>query len=272
MASLGLDEKNQIFKAAEEAAQLGANVLKSYYGNLPKVSKKELAGLVTEADLESEKVITEHLLKKYPKYSILGEEQAFDAGYKEESESEGRWIIDPLDGTTNYVHQFHIFCISIGFEYKGKTLVGLVHVPLLGQTFKAIKGHGAFLNDQPISCSDKRTITDSLLATGFFPEDKKALGEQLKIFSHLISQARGVRRSGSAAYDLCMVAQGVFDLFWEKNLSPWDTSAGALLVEEAGGKVTTYTGDEYNPFKKSIVASNQHLNSYAVEQLKSHCL
>lgn len=243
--------------AAQSAAGLAAKVLLDYFGRLTKVSEKFQAGLVTEADVASEKVIQAELQRMYPA-QFLGEESSGAA--KPPWPTEGNWwIVDPLDGTTNYVHRFPIFCISIGLMWQGELVLGLVHVPMLKTTYTATKGGGAFRDGQPIKVSDRSEIRDSLLATGFFRDKPEALREQLDIFKKLVFEARGIRRAGAAAYDLCLVAEGVFDAFWEKSLAPWDTAAGTVLVREAGGMVTDYKGNEYHHNADSILASSKKL-------------
>ncbi|OFZ14016.1 MAG: hypothetical protein A2Z20_10385 [Bdellovibrionales bacterium RBG_16_40_8] len=251
---LNLDKAAQV---ALKAAIKGRYVLLEYFGRLSQVSEKNQAGLVSEADLESERVITEYLLAEFPAMRVLGEESDYKnpgQGPDISERKNGLWIIDPLDGTTNYVHKFPIYCVSIGLEYDGELVVAACDVPMLNKTYSAIKGRGAYVNDQKIYVSNRQKLTESLLATGFSAYDKST--EQLEIFASLVNEVRGIRRAGSAACDLCMVAEGIFDGYWEKNLSPWDTAAGALIVTEAGGVVTSYDSDSYSPFDKTIVAGN----------------
>lgn len=243
---------------ALRACRAGREVLLSHFGKLEHVEKKFQAGLVSEADREAEKTITEVLKKSYPRSEVLGEESAH-LGAKVESGRggpEGRWILDPLDGTTNYIHRFPIFCISLGLEISGRLEIAVIDVPMLNETYTAIRGQGAFVNGQKIRVSETASLEDALLATGFFPEDKPALQEQIRLFSSIVGEVRGIRRAGAAAYDLTQVARGVFDGFWEKNLKPWDVAAGQLLVEEAGGKVVTYEGKPHDPYQTSILAGN----------------
>lgn len=257
-----MPENNENWKkaleAALEAAQLAEEVLLKYWGELKHVSEKLHAGLVSEADQESEKVIQAHLKKAFPDIHFLGEEGSFENPQKiTDLPTKGSyWIVDPLDGTTNYVHQFPIFCTSIGLMVDGDMKCGVIRVPILKETFSAVKGGGAFLNGKKLQVSRTQNLKDTLLATGFFADNEPCLDEQLKIFSELIRNCRGIRRPGAAAYDLCMVAKGVFDCFWERNLNSWDTAAGILLVQEAGGSVKTYRGEQYHPFKNSLVAGN----------------
>lgn len=261
---------SKALKAAEMAADLGREVLLRYFGNLSQIEEKEMAGLVSEADLEAERVIAECLQRELPGSDILGEEESFNTGVVEEkNHPNGRWVIDPLDGTTNYIHRVPIYCISIGLEVDGEYVLGLVDVPGLKDRYHAVQGCGAFKNGQPIQVSQRKRLEEGLLATGFFPPNKEALHEQIEVFASLIDKIRGIRRIGTAAFDLCMVAEGVFDVYWEKNLSPWDTAAGYVLVKEAGGLVTTFDSDQYSPFDKSIVAGGPNLQPIVKNEILS---
>ena len=254
----------EILTSARKACRQGRDVLLDYYGRLSRVQEKDQAGLVTEADIESEKVITEFLLKEYPNIDILGEEsfakKNLDNKRPDKITQQPCWILDPLDGTTNYVHQFPVFCISLGLMVDDEIVVAVVDAPIMQQVFCAIKNQGSYLNDKPINVSKRSELKDSLLATGFFSQNKSLLTEQLDIFSRLINHTRGVRRAGAAAYDLCMVASGVFEGFWEQNLMPWDTAAGRLIVREAGGIVTDFKGEKYHPLQNSILAANPFIH------------
>jgi myo-inositol-1(or 4)-monophosphatase len=251
-------ELEKILKTAVQACDIGQKILQDYFGRISDINEKELAGLVSEADIESEKAITQYLRREYPDFDILGEEGAFkDPSSQSRLKQPGRWCIDPLDGTTNYVHQLPIYCVSIGFEWEGETVAGAIHVPFLNKVYSGYKGGGAFVNGKRMKVSQRETIEKSLLATGFSSYDKAALEKQIKIFTHLVGRARGVRRAGSAAYDLCLVAEGVFDGYWESRLQPWDTSAGSLFVREAGGVVTNYQGDDYRSEMPSLIAGNR---------------
>jgi myo-inositol-1(or 4)-monophosphatase len=253
---------------AVAATYEGRQVLLKHFRNLTAVREKHRAGLVSEADLESEQVITAYLKKCYPQIPMLGEEGSYAKGH---AELPGRdfWVLDPLDGTTNYVHGFHVFCISLALVLDGAIQLAVVDVPILKDTYHAIAGQGAFKNKNPIRVSKTSAMKDSLLATGFFSDDHPALDEQLKIFSRLVYKARGIRRAGAAAYDLCCVAEGVYDAFWEKNLKPWDTAAGVLLVREAGGVAKNYEGSEYEITNPSLIASNTALLEPLLEELRS---
>lgn len=256
-------EQNQWSSAlyiAIKAVRAGREVLQHYYGRLEHVEEKFQAGLVSEADKESEKAIFDYLRKNFPNDEFLGEESTLDLTKIQDMKPAGkvgRWIVDPLDGTTNYIHRFPIFCISLGYEVEGKIKLAVIDVPMLGEVYTAIEGQGAYVNGRRIHVSDTPNIKKSLLATGFFSEDEVSLEEQLRIFSTVVREARAIRRPGAAAYDLAQVARGVFDGFWERNLKPWDSAAGILLVREAGGEVVTYTGKDYHPYNNSLIAGNK---------------
>jgi myo-inositol-1(or 4)-monophosphatase len=252
---MNLTETNAALSAAIKAARLGREVLLNYLGRLERVEEKFQQGLVSEADKESEKVIFDYLRKNFPSDLFLGEESTADVHNIQQVKGR-RWVVDPLDGTTNYIHRFPVFCISISLEIDGEPQVGVIDVPLLGEVYTATKGGGARVNGQILKVSQSQQLKDTLLATGFFGDNEPVLKEQLKIFSQVVRKCRGIRRAGAAAYDLCMVARGVFDAYWEKGLKPWDSSAGVLLVREAGGVVSSYRGETYSPYHKTLLAGN----------------
>lgn len=251
----------EVLKKALSTVRNGRELLLSYYGQLKQVESKLHAGLVSEADRESEKLIKHGLSQINPTWEFLGEEESFAKGdINLHAGSQPRWILDPLDGTTNYIHQFPIFCISLALEWQGQLQLAIIDCPMTQETFTAIRGQGAYRNGKKISTSATHQLSDSLLATGFFPDNQEALLDQLKVFSELIKKCRGIRRAGAAAYDLCMVAQGTFDGFWEPNLKPWDVAAGQLLVEEAGGRVVNRSGKKHSPYDNYIIATNDQLS------------
>lgn len=261
--------KKSRFEAAMGAVDIGRACLLGYFGKISQIESKEKAGLVSEADRTCEELMKKELARLCPDVDFLGEETSFlnhETEFK--SSSKARWILDPLDGTTNFIHQFPIFCISLALEVNGKMEIGIVDMPMLNQTWTAICGEGAFCNGKKISVSKTTEFSNALLSTGFFAEEPAYLDEQLHMFSHFVRIARGIRRPGAAAYDLALVSSGVFDLFWEKNLKPWDTAAGQVLIEEAGGVLRTYEGNEYSPFEKSIIAGNPVLVEKFLAQLK----
>ncbi|MDX9732262.1 MAG: inositol monophosphatase family protein [Bdellovibrionales bacterium] len=251
---------------AERAADLASEVLKKHYGRLARVDEKFQAGLVSEADRESEAVIKRVLLEAFPDHQILGEETGLSYS-SEAAPSNALWMIDPLDGTTNYVHRVPFFCISIGLEVEGTLLMGLVDAPLLGARYHAIQGQGAFLNGQPIAVSKREMFRDGLFATGFSSADH-TLDEQMELVAHVIRNARGIRRLGAAALDLCLVAEGIFDGFWEKNLQPWDTAAGVLIAREAGAIATDFEGRFFEPKMKSVLCASSYQHAGLLEIMK----
>ena len=249
------------FRAADKANQ----VLLKHYGHLTKIEEKFRAGLVTEADRESEDVIKAEILQAFPGDSIWGEETGLSSS---PADSQRMWMVDPLDGTTNYVHRFPMFCISIGLEVDGILRVGVVDAPKLNQRFHAVSGGGAFLNGEKISTSGCSRFQDALFATGFSSQDQD-LEPQFHLLRASITKARGIRRAGSAALDLCYVAHGVFDGFWERNLAVWDTAAGAIIAREAGAIVTTMEGANFRPSDKSILACTPAVHAEVLAEMRA---
>jgi myo-inositol-1(or 4)-monophosphatase len=240
--------KNTLKKAALEAGQL----MKERFNSGFRVDTKDgVNDLVTEVDHASEKLIMEIIRSAFPDHFILSEEVGeikMDSSYK--------WIIDPIDGTVNYANGIPICCVSIGVEYEGKMILGAVYNPFMDEFFFAEKNAGAYLNDLRIHVSDKDNVIHSCLVTGFPYTYLEMTNGPLEVFGRLIRKGIPVRRLGSAAIDLCWVAAGRFDGFYEHKLNPWDSAAGFLLVEEAGGKVTDFEGNPYSPYQPHIVATN----------------
>lgn len=247
--------------AAHAAKEAGA-VLIRLFGQVNRIVKKGEIDLVTEADLQAEKTILDAIGRDFPKDRTLAEETG------EEGERSDRiWIIDPLDGTTNFAHSFPFFAVSIALEVEKEIVLGLVYNPFMNECFQAVKGGGAFLNDQPIRVSETRRLGDALLATGFPYDIHERPDEVLKFFRRMIASAQGVRRAGAAAIDLCYVAAGRLDGFWEEGLKPWDTAAGMLILSEAGGELRTYEGRPYSPYERTLVASNAFILQPMLETL-----
>jgi myo-inositol-1(or 4)-monophosphatase len=219
--------------------------------------------LVTEWDLKSQEWITSRIKARFPDHDFLVEE-----GGLERRSSSLCWVLDPLDGTTNFVHGFPVYCVSLALLEGKEILLGLIHNPELKETYWAIKGQGAFCNGRPIRVSAVPRISQSLLATGFPYNIKKTHRRVVRRFENVLARSQGVRRPGSAAMDLCWVAGGVYDGFWEEYLKPWDTAAGILLVEEAGGRVTDFSGRSGPLFKKQILATNGQFHQELLELLK----
>lgn len=245
-----------------EAAHAAGRVLLKYYEKKIGVREKKGAGLVTDADLESEAAAIRILKKARPDFGILTEESP-----PTPSSSGGRWIIDPLDGTTNYVHRFPMFCVSIAAEWENEIVAGVIFHPILKETYVATRGGGAFLNKKKLRVSSTRELSSSLLTTGFTYRKDEWLRAEMTAFEKLSKVARAIRRPGSAALDLAYTARGVFDGFWERRLSPWDVAAGALLVQEAGGKVTDFLGNPFRVDCAELAASNSLLHSALLQTL-----
>jgi len=244
------------------AARKAGNAIIGLLGKLKSVRHKGEIDLVTEADHKAEAIIISAIQKVFPRHGILSEE----AGKKRMSSSY-RWLIDPLDGTTNFAHGFPFFSISIALEHKGELLLGVVFDPLRKEMFVAGRGAGAYLNGRPIRASSVTTLKDSLLVTGFSYDIKKLKDNNVQHFSDFLFRTQGVRRVGSAALDMCYVASGRLDGFWELNLNPWDTAAATLIVRESGGIVSKLDGGKFTPYDRNIVASNGLLHKQMLQVL-----
>jgi myo-inositol-1(or 4)-monophosphatase len=233
-------EKDQMINVAIEAALEAGKYLKANVGKFRQLERKigQETNLVTEIDKGSEALIIRTIRSRYPDHAILGEEGGASAGT-----SDVKWIIDPLDGTTNFTHGLPLFCVTIGIEYRGEIIAGAIYDPNADELFTAEKGKGAFLNGARIRVTAADTLINSLLVTGFPYNIKENPGKVVEHFTTFLPLAQGVRRLGSAAIDLAYVACGRFDGYWEVFLHPWDKAAGILLVKEAGGTVTNFNGD-----------------------------
>jgi myo-inositol-1(or 4)-monophosphatase len=241
-------------EAALSAAKEAGEMLRKGFGWQHSVRYKGEVDLVTEVDEQAEQVIREILLGAFPAHGMLAEEGGAHAG-----EEDVRWIVDPLDGTTNYAHGLPIFCVSIALERAGEIILGVVHDPIRDEVYVAERGGGATLNGEPIKVSDTEELIQALIATGF-PYDRAAMPEALELFGRFAANTRGMRRLGSAALDLCYVASGRLDGYYERGIWPWDLAAGSVIVEEAGGKLTNYRGDPLDLDGREIVASNGPLH------------
>jgi len=241
------------FKAtAIEAARIAGTVLTEHARNGFRVEHKDTVNLVTDADRRAEQAVVDVIKKAYPTHHILAEEQGLRAG----TDSPYKWVIDPLDGTTNFAHGFPAYCVSIGLEYQGRGILGIVLDPTRQELFVAETGRGASLNGAPLRVSRTVTLDSALLVTGFAYDIRESTQNNLDHFARFALRAQGIRRTGSAALDLCYVAAGRFDGFWEIKLQPWDMAAGALIVQEAGGRVTDFKGGRFSIYGQEIVASN----------------
>ena len=249
--------KNKLIKATEA----GAKELKRFFNGKFKISNKEgINNLVTEADHAADKAILQVIHTEFPSHGIVSEESV-----EKVSDSEYKWIIDPIDGTVNFANSIPICCVSIGLEHNGKMLMGAVYNPIMNEFFFAERGKGAMLNDKKISVSDKKEVLTSCLVTGFPYNYLDQPNGPIQVFARLIKKGIPVRRLGSAATDLCWVAAGRFDGFYEHQLNAWDSAAGFLIVEEAGGKVTDLNGAPYSPYQPGIIATNGGIHDELVE-------
>jgi myo-inositol-1(or 4)-monophosphatase len=247
-------------EVAVVAAKAAGEVLHSSFGRQQQIRYKGEVDLVTEVDERAEQTIREILLAAYPDYGVLAEE-----GGRLQGEGDARWIVDPLDGTTNYTHGLPIFSVSIALESAGRTVLGVVYDPLREETYVAEHSRGATLNGEPIKVSSVQELRRALLVTGF-PYDRDEMPAALELFGRFAMLTQGMRRLGSAALDLCYVAAGRLDGYYERGIHAWDVAAGALILEEAGGKVTDYRGSELYLEGREIVASNGRLHP-AITQL-----
>lgn len=251
---------------AKKAAILAGDFIK---GNYEKISSddvltKNRADYVTFVDKEAEKIIISHIMETFPKHSVLAEE----SDIKEGEENTYRWIIDPLDGTTNFIHGFPMFCVSIALEYQGEIIVGVVYEPLRNEMFYASKGEGAFLNNAPISMRKNFDADTALVATGFPFRFVEHIDKYMQLFKLVFENVSGIRRAGSAALDLAYTACGRCDGFFEMCLKPWDVAAGSLLVKEAGGIVSGFSGGTDYVYKGNIVAGEKKVYNVLLNNVK----
>jgi myo-inositol-1(or 4)-monophosphatase len=252
-------ERSVVRQVALEAGVL----LKNLVGRIKQIAHKGEIDLVTEADLQSEKLILESLGRHFPKDTFITEETG-----QHGAASERVWLIDPLDGTVNFAHELPFFAVSIALQVQGETVLGVVHNPCIQELFEAAKGFGAFLNQRRITVSKTSKLVDSLLATGFPYTMHQNPGDVMQRYRNLVVRGQGIRRIGSAAMDLCYVAAGRFAGYWEQDLKPWDTAAGAILVTEAGGWVTDFEGNPFTPYLKTLVASNSLIHEDMIKALR----
>lgn len=258
-------EQLQIFlDIATEAALDAGAIVQSYWGNLNAIEEKGRSGdLVTAADKASEKAILEVLRRHVPEHGILAEE----SGKLGDSSSQYLWAIDPLDGTTNFAHQYPPFGVSVGLLIDGIPQVGVVFDPFHNELFRAAQGLGATRNRQPIRVSETAELRNSLLVTGFAYDRRETSDNNYAEFCHLTHLTQGVRRSGSASIDLCYVSCGRLDGYWERGLSPWDLAAGVVILSEAGGKITAYDGSPWKIESGRILATNGKLHESLSQEL-----
>lgn len=252
-----------MMETALAAARAGGTVLRSKFGTRLHIEEKSAKDLVTEADREAEKAIVDTILDRFPDHNILAEE-----GIYPQTASPYRWIIDPLDGTTNFSHNFPWFAVSIALEHAGEIILGIVYQPYYEELFVAIKGQGTTLNGRPLQVSSTALLERSLLATGFAPASSTSPVNNFDHFLRFQEMAQACRRPGAASLDLACVAAGRFDGFWEMKLKPWDTAAGMLLVTEAGGRVSNFDGAPFSPDQVECLASNGLIHDVMISVLQ----
>ncbi|WP_340103096.1 inositol monophosphatase family protein [Rhodohalobacter sp. 8-1] len=251
---------------ALKAARAGVNTVKEFRDKFLNIKQKGSHDLVTDADFAAEKTILGVLLDNFPDDEVLAEETANSS----ELSKSRTWIVDPIDGTTNFAHNFPIFCVSVALWENREPKVGVVIEINRNEEFTAVKGEGAYLNGEKIFVSEKNNHTDAFVATGFPYNDLSLVDPYLNLFRHLMSELQGIRRPGAASYDLCCVACGRFDGFFEYSLHAWDVAAAALIIQEAGGVVTNWTGGYDWLFGERMVAGNSHIHTYLLEQIVTY--
>ena len=251
---------------AEQIARDAGALLREFYARGVETEYKGDVDLVTEADRASEKLIVSRLKASFPEHGIVGEE-----GTRDRMDREYRWYVDPLDGTTNFAHGFPVFCVSLGLERRrnksdadGELVAGVIYDPLRDEMFTAARGQGANLNGRRMRVSPTPRLSESLVATGF-PSHKRHANPNIHFYQQFTLRSHGVRRAGSAALDLAYVACGRIDAYWELNLNPWDTSAGVLLVQEAGGTVTDFAGGPFQLDSREVLATNGLVREEMIE-------
>jgi myo-inositol-1(or 4)-monophosphatase len=262
-------------RLAVSAAKAAGLLVNTFRGRELTVAYKGAVNIVTEADRQAERLIVERIRKVYPDHLIIGEEGTGGeewirtaAPFSSSPAREPVWFVDPLDGTTNFAHGFPFYCVSIGVEIDGRVAVGVVYDPVRRELFSAIRGKGAFCNGRRLRVSETEKLDQSLLVTGFAYNIRTSRRNNLGHFSRFSLCCRGVRRTGSAALDLCYVAAGRLDGFWEMHLWPWDTAAGSLMVEEAGGRMSAFDGQPYQLRVPELVASNGRIHDEMISVLR----
>jgi len=272
MTNLQAHDHEDFLPTMSAIAREAGALLLSYFDRHIKIEYKGDADLVTAADRASEALIRERIGSLWPGHDVLGEEQGLT-----DRRSEYRWYIDPLDGTTNFAHGYPVFCVSMGLEYlapeqrtegkPGTRIAAVIYDPTRDELFSAVLGHGAHLNGKAIHVSQTAMLKDSLLATGF-PSHKRHKNPNIHFYHQITLHTHGVRRAGSAALDLCNVASGRYDGFWEFNLNPWDTAAGVLIVQEAGGTVTRFDGSPFEVSSRETLATNGLLHEALMAEFR----
>ncbi|MBL7136037.1 MAG: inositol monophosphatase [Candidatus Marinimicrobia bacterium] len=254
--------KEKLFNTALIAAQSSGKYIHEKLNTTLKIDYKGRANMVTQVDRNSEKIITDLIKENFPEHQILAEETT-----PVNNESLFKWIIDPLDGTTNFIHGFPYFAVSIALEYNDEIIMGVVLDPERNELFSAIKERGAYMNKKPIHVSSIKNLSASFLSTGFPYELNEYFYKNIELFRAFFEKSQDIRRVGSAAIDLCYVACGRFEGFWEFDLNPWDVAAGALIVTEAGGKMSDFSGRDFSIYEKQVLATNSLIEKEMLEVL-----
>lgn len=254
---------DSLLSVAADAARQGGAVLEECARTGFHIEHKQLINLVTDADRKAEQRIIDVIHGTFPTHSVLAEER----GLTEQLPSRYKWVIDPLDGTTNFAHGFPAYCVSIGVEWDGCGIIGAVYDPTRDELFTAQIDRGAYLNGVPISVTTTEQLDHALLVTGFAYNIRETPNNNLNHFVRFALKAQGLRRTGTAALDLCYVAAGRFDGFWEVTLNPWDVAAGVVILRESGGRVTDFSGNPHSIYGQEIVASNGSIHQAMLDLL-----
>jgi myo-inositol-1(or 4)-monophosphatase len=257
---------DRLLTVATQASTAAGKILLEYARSGFQVERKNPINLVTDADHAAEQCIIDHIHRHFPDHRTLAEER----GAGVDAPCPYRWIIDPLDGTTNFAHGFPVYAISIGVERDGQLLLGVVYDPTRDELFRAVAGRGAFLNGRSIAVSPTQQLEAALTVTGFAYDIRETANNNLDHFASFALKAQGVRRTGSAALDLCYVAAGRFDGFWELKLSPWDMAGGVVIVREAGGRVTDFRGNAHSVYQPELVASNGRIHQEMLDVIRKN--
>ena len=257
---------NRCLKDAEKIAVKAGKFSLKYFGCPKKVSKKGKTDLFTEIDVKNEAIIREYLMKKYPDFGFFGEES------NNPNNKDFLWIVDPIDGTSNFIHGYPFYCVSIGLAYKGVPILGVIYAPLTDSVYKAHVKSKAYKNNKVIKVSNNNKLIESVVITGFYYNasvDDDFLHDRMVDFANMVKRTLALRRDGSAALDICMVAEGAADGFFEYGLSPWDVCAGTIILKQAGGMVSNIKMNEYNIFsKKQYIASNKKIHKEMINVLE----
>ena len=255
----------ELLETAKILAKEAGEHIRQSASQFRQIDYKGRADLVTDVDRRAEEIILDGIGRIYPGHAVLAEESGGN-----ETQSDYRWVVDPIDGTTNFVHGYPFYCVSIAVQYQQETVAAVVLNPVLGELFSALKGGGAYLNGNPIVVSPTNKLSKALVATGFPYQFGEHWQHSMTLFEVFYRNCHGVRRDGAAALDLCYVAAGRFDGFWEYELQPWDVAAGLLIVQEAGGKVTDFENNPSGICDRQVLASNGRIHDEMLQVMRMH--